>query len=104
MVGEELQLIPWGQIGPKQFCVWQCLREDLEAEKWSQWQPEPVQIPADFARESGMWFDIREGIEGVVIQGKAGSEVYLLTQPASHYYEVMCSHSEVMPCLIGQHL
>lgn len=75
---------------------------DLEAGKCSIWEPEPVQIPADFARDNGVWFDVREGLEGVVIQGKAGPEVYILTQPAIHYYEVMCSHSERMPCLIGQ--
>jgi hypothetical protein len=61
-----------------------------------------LQIPADFGCDSGVWFDVREGIEGIVIRGKTGPEVYLLTQPASHYYEVMCARAEVMPCLIGQ--
>ncbi len=98
----QLRLMAWGRSGPKQARLWQCPREDLEAGRWSQWEPEPVQIPADFGRDNGVWFDVREGLEGVVISGKFGPEVYVLTQPASHYYEVMCSHSECMPCLIGQ--
>lgn len=98
----QLKLVSWGRPGPKQSHVWQCPREDLETGKWSQWEPESVQIPADFARDSGVWFDVREGLEGVVVQGKAGAEVYVLTQPASHYYEVMCSQANRMPCLIGQ--
>ncbi|MCA9067564.1 MAG: hypothetical protein KDA84_01490 [Planctomycetaceae bacterium] len=98
----QMQLVRWGRPGPNQSRIWQCPREDLEKGKWSAWEPEPVQIPADFARDNGVWFDVREGLQGVVIQGKAGPEVYVLTQPASHYYEVMCSHAECMPCLIGQ--
>lgn len=81
----QLQLVTWGRSGPKQSRVWQCPREDLELGKWSRWEPEPVQIPADFGRDSGVWFDIREGLEGIVIQGEAGPEVYVLTQSASHY-------------------
>ena len=53
----QLQLIPWGRVGPKQTHVWQCPRKDLEAGHWSAWEPEPVQIPADFGCDSGTWFD-----------------------------------------------
>jgi hypothetical protein len=98
----QLRVIPWGKSGPNPSRLWQCPRADLKAGKWSAWEPQAVQIPADFGRDSGVWFDVREGLEGVVIQGKAGPEVYVLTQPASHYYEVMCSHSDCMPCLVGQ--
>lgn len=98
----QLRLVTWGRAGPNQSRIWQCPRADWEAGKWSQWEPDPVQIPADFGRDSGVWFDVREGLEGIVLPGKTGPEVYVLTQPASHYYEVMCSHSECMPCLVGQ--
>ncbi len=89
-------------MGTNRSRIWQCPHEDLEKRKWSAGELEPVQIPADFARDNGVWFDVREGLEGVVVQEKAGPEVYVLTQPASHYYEVMCSQAERMPCLIGQ--
>ena len=98
----QMQLMPWGRTGPKRSRLWQCPREELEAGMWSSREPEPVQIPADFARDNGVWFDVREGLEGIVVQGTTGPVVYILTQPASHYYEVMCSHSDRMPCLIGQ--
>ena len=98
----QLLLAAWGKPGSNRSRLWQCPRADLEAGHWSRRQPQRVQIPADFGRDNGVWWDMREGVEGVVVKGTQGLEVYVLTQPASHYYEVMCSHSECMPCLIGQ--
>ncbi len=48
-----MQLVTWGRPGPNQSRIWQFPREDLEKGKWSAWEPELVQIPADFARDVG---------------------------------------------------
>jgi hypothetical protein len=98
----QLQLMTWGRVGPKGSRIWQYPRADLESCKWASREPEPVHVPADFCCDSGVWFDVREGMEGIIVPASTGPEVYLLTQPASHYYEVMCARAEVMPCLIGQ--
>jgi hypothetical protein len=79
----QLRLVTWGRCRPKLPGLWQCPRADLEAGKWSRWEPKAVQIPADFGRDSGVWFDIREGLEGVVIQEKPGRRrMYSLSRQA----------------------
>ncbi len=56
---------------------------------WAGWTDEPggelVLIPATFGCDGGIWFAITGGLRGVIRSRK----VYLLFQPATHYYEVM---------------
>jgi hypothetical protein len=78
--------------------------EDVEAGQWSWLRPEPVDIPACFGFDKGIWFQVREGIRGILVCDEAGKpHVYVLTEPASHYYQVM-TRQERMPVLIGERI
>jgi hypothetical protein len=60
--------------------------------------------PACFGFDKGIWFQIREGVRGILVRDEAGRpHVYLLTKPASHYYHVM-TRQERMPVLIGERI
>ena len=100
----ELVILEWGNRGGKGKLPktgW-CRQESLTAGKWRWLDPSPVEIPANFGLEKGIWFQITEGIRGVLVLDESGHEhVYMLTEPASHYYQVMTRH-ERMPVLIGQ--
>jgi len=101
----QLEILEWGNRGNKESRLprtgW-CRTESLEAGKWRWLQPEPVEIPADFGLEKGVWFAIVEGIRGVVVADEnERPHVYMLTKPASHYFETMTKHDR-MPSLIDQ--
>ncbi len=81
-----------------------CEREELEAGRWEWLKPREIVIPCNFGRQSGRWFLIDSGVRGVLVKDEHGSpHVYLLTEPASHYYEIMC-RSKRMPVLIDQRI
>lgn len=78
--------------------------EDLEAGSWQGLRPDPVEIPASFGLDKGIWFQVREGIRGILIHDEnARPHVYMLTEPASHYYQVMTRHDR-MPVLVGDRI
>ena len=79
-----------------------CQQESLAAGKWRWLHPEPVEIPANFGLEKGIWFQVTEGMKGILVRDESRHEhVYMLTEAASHYYEIMTRHNR-MPVLIGQ--
>lgn len=103
----QLTIMEWGNRGNKESKLprtgW-CRTESLEAGKWKWLRPEAVEIPADFGLEKGVWFQIIQGLRGVVVKDELKRpHVYMLTQPASHYYEIMTKHDR-MPQLIGQEI
>jgi hypothetical protein len=54
--------------------------------------------------EKGIWYRIRQGIQGLLVRDEKGVEVaYMLYEPASHYFGVM-THAERMPVLIGERI
>jgi hypothetical protein len=54
--------------------------------------------------ENGVWFRIREGIRGVLVRDENEVDVvYMVCEPATHYYEVM-TRSKRMPVLIGERI
>jgi hypothetical protein len=76
----------------------------VEAGGWGQWEAEPVDIPASVGYEGGVWFAVREGIRGVLVHDERGIPVvYMICEPASHYYHVM-TRSRRMPVLIGERI
>ena len=104
--GSRLLLYPWGNRDGK-FRLprtgW-CRQESLEAGLWGHLRPEPVEIPATFGLEKGVWFLIEEGLRGILVRDeRGGPHVYMLTQPASHYYQIMTRHQR-MPVFIGQQI
>lgn len=98
-VDNQLRIMEWGcRRGPLPVPGW-CHREWLESGLWLQLQPQPATIVATLALERGVWYQIREGIQAVVVQ----NHVYMLTEPASHYYRIMTRNNR-MPVLIGQRI
>ncbi|QDU57894.1 hypothetical protein [Aeoliella mucimassa] len=103
----QMQIYEWGNRGNKESRLprtgW-CRIESLEAGKWRWLKPEKVMIPADFGLEKGVWFQITEGLDGVVVHDEQERpHVYMLTQQASHYYETMTKHDR-MPLLVNQEI
>lgn len=100
----KLQIITWGSQDKRSQLprAGECRIEHLEAGRLAWLQPEPVDIPACFGWERGVWYQITEGLRGLVIRDEQGRpHAYLLSQPATHYYHIMTRHDR-MPVLIGQ--
>jgi hypothetical protein len=103
----EFLLMSWGNRDNKQSRLprtgWAKL-ESVEAGKWANLKPELIEIPALFGLEKGIWFHIQEGMKGILVHDEQRSpHVYMLTQPASHYYQVMTRH-ERMPVFLGEQI
>jgi hypothetical protein len=60
--------------------------------------------PAALGYDGGVWYAIREGVRGVLVQDeRREARVYVVCEPASHYYQVM-TRSAWMPVLIGERI
>jgi hypothetical protein len=102
--GSVLDIYEWGNRDSKTSKLphtgW-CRRESLEEGKWKWLKPELVDIPAAMICEKGVWLQVPEGIKGVmVLDEQKKPHVYVLTEPASHYFEVATRHNR-MPVMIG---
>jgi hypothetical protein len=92
-VNGELGIYDWGNLDSKDSCLpktgW-CRRENLEESRWNWLKPESVTIPAALGTENGRWFQIYEGIRGILVRDSRNRpHVYMLTEDASHYYHIM---------------
>jgi len=100
----QLVIYEWGsrnRRGQSPHTGW-CSNESLKAGKWRRLEPELVEIPANFGLEKGVWFQIVQGVHGVLIKDEQRRpHVYMLTKPASHYYQIM-TRCNRMPVLIEQ--
>lgn len=106
-VGKELTIAAWGNRDNNASRLprtgW-CRQESLESGEWRHHHPEEVTIPACLGLEKGVWFQIKEGIRGILVKDEQSRpRVYMLTEPSSHYYEVMTRHDR-MPVLIGERI
>jgi hypothetical protein len=105
--GNQLAIYPWGNrdgSGSRLPRTGWCRQESLEAGRWRYLDPQPVDIPAAMGLEKGVWFLIPEGIRGIFVRDEHDMpHVYMLTQPASHYYQIMTRHDR-MPVLLGQQM
>ncbi len=102
--GGQLDIFEWGNRSNKTTKLpktgW-CRTESLEQGKWKYFYPEEIDIPASFGLEKGVWFQITEGMKGILVKDEADKpHIYMLTKPASHYYEVMTRHDRE-PIFIG---
>jgi hypothetical protein len=104
--GRQLCIVEWGNADhrvPLPRTPW-CQSESIEAGLWQQLAPERVEIPAAMGLEKGVWFQIQEGIEGLLVRDPRGRpHVYMLTEPASYYYRIM-TRSQRMPVLLGKRI
>jgi hypothetical protein len=71
---------------------------------WLPYVPKSAEVPATLGLESGVWFQVGQGIRGLVVHDERGEPVvYPLVEPSSHYFEVM-TRSPWMPVLIGERI
>lgn len=97
------QLIRWGskeniKIPRTGFCK----IESFKAGKWQWLHPTPATIIASSALVNGIWFQVKQGIQGLIVESQYGTRhCYILTQPSTHYFRTMTG-SERMPVLIHQ--
>lgn len=105
----QLKIVRWGNRRrpggsrslPPTGWTW---RSTVEAGGWLPWQPEPVDIPASYGLENGVWFLIRQGIRGLLVRDEHGEPVvYMICEPASPYYQVM-TRSPRMPSMIEERI
>ena len=76
----------------------------VKSGRWSACGAEPVGVPAALGYDGGVWYAIRQGVCGVPVPDRCGPRrVYLVCEPASHYYRVM-TRSDWMPVLIGERI
>lgn len=104
--GRQLTVLPWGNqqpASPLPRTGWVEVA-DLKTPYWQALAPEPVVIPATLGWAKGVWFQIRQGIRGVVVHDEHQQpHVYMLTEPASHYFRVM-TRCDRMPVLLGERI
>ena len=49
-----------------------------------------IDIFASLGLDNGVWYAIRQGMRGLVVADESGQErIYVVCEPASHYYGVM---------------
>jgi hypothetical protein len=103
-----LEILRWGNRrgeSPGLPCTAWTQLETVEGNGWGERGFEPVVIPASMGLDKGIWYRIRQGIRGIVLQDENGLlRVYVVCEPASHYYRVMTSGSDWMPALIGERI
>jgi hypothetical protein len=102
-----LRFVRWGarrsesRVLPATGWTWQA---SVENGQWGQSGVEPVTIAATMGFEKGIWFRIREGIQGLLVRDERGVETaYIVCELASHYFHVM-TRSARMPVLIGERI
>jgi hypothetical protein len=102
-----LQVVRWGngrrqsRFLPRTGWTWQ---STVEEGSWQNLNPLPVEIPATLGWDGGIWFRIRHGIRGLLVPDeRSAAVVYVICEPASHYYRVM-TRSTRMPVLIDERI
>lgn len=102
-----LQLAHWGNRDggsrrlPSTGWTWLAT---VEEGGWRNAEAAPVDIPAALALERGVWFTVQQGIRGLLVRDEnAVQRVYMICEPASHYYRVM-TRSSRMPVLIEERI
>lgn len=79
--------------------TWQ---ESVEEGKWAALAPEPVIIPAIYGLMNGVWFRVKQGMQGLLVQDRQGREiVFMVTEPSTRYFQAM-TRAEWMPRLIEE--
>jgi len=103
----QLQIVGWGNLRGQSpalsYTVWTQLAT-LEGGGWGDREPMPVVVPATLGVDRGIWFGISEGVRGLVVRDEQEQAVvYVLCEPASHYYKVM-TRSDWIPVLVEERI
>jgi len=117
-VAAAVPLLPVWHEGQLRIVRWGCRRGEgralpvggwtklatVESGYWSGCGAAAVDVPAALGLDGGVWYAIRQGMRGVLVQDEGEVErVYVVCEPASHYYGVM-TRSDWMPVLIGERI
>jgi hypothetical protein len=102
-----LQIVRWGNRRGQSRglpCTAWTRRETVEAGGWGDREVVRVVIPATMGLDGGIWYRVREGVRGLLVRDNRGAPaVYVLVEPASHYYAVM-TRSAWMPVLVNERI
>ncbi len=101
----QLRVVRWGngpgqsRFLPRVGWTWKSSIDDGD---WRHLDAVLVDIPATLALDQGIWYRVRQGIRGLLVADEHGAAVvYMICEPASHYYSIMTRNSR-MPVLISE--
>lgn len=100
----DYKLVHWGSKSPESRLprTGFCKKESLDTGKWQWLRPEPVRVVAVAGWSNGVWYQVRLGMQGVLIYDENEEpHCYIVTQPATHYFKIMTG-AERMPLLVRQ--
>ena len=103
----QLQVVRWGNRCGQSRCLprtgWTWLSTIREG-GWSGLEAVPVDIPATYALDGGVWYHGRQGVRGLLVPDERRLAVgYVICEPATHYYKVM-TRSDRMPVFIDERI
>lgn len=100
-----LHVVRWGNRDraerklPTTAWTW---KASVEEGKWAALAPEPVLIPATYGFSEGVWFRVKQGMQGLLVHDRRGEPVvFMVCEPSTRYFRVM-TRSEWMPALVGE--
>jgi hypothetical protein len=100
-----LQVVRWGNRDrreprlPATGWTWQ---KRVAEGRWSELSPEPVIIPATYGFADGVWYRVKQGMQGLLVLDRSEQPVvFMLCQPSTRYYRVM-TRAEWMPVLVDE--
>lgn len=102
--GDELRIFNWGRPGRGSPLPYSRVitHEALRAGELRELEPEQVDIPASFGWDRGVWYPVKQGVQGILVRDRDGTPIiYVVTRAATHYYEVMTRNTR-QPILIDQ--
>ncbi|MCE9566942.1 MAG: hypothetical protein K8U57_33490 [Planctomycetes bacterium] len=77
-------------------------QESVEDGKWASLAPEPVIIPATYGLMNGVWFRVKQGMQGLLVHDRQDRLiVFMVSEPTTRYFQVM-TRAEWMPRLIDE--
>jgi hypothetical protein len=101
--GDQLEVVRWGRPRGRRSrlpCTAWTWLETVESGFWA--GAAAVEIPATAALSNGVWFLVRQGVRGLLVEDEDGvPTVYMVCEKASHYFKTMTGNS-CMPVLIDQ--
>lgn len=103
LVDGEIRLVRWGNRDrkgklPLTGYTWV---QSIQEGKWTEMEPKPVVILASMGIENGVWYPIREGIQGILVRDELDQpRVYMVCKEPTRYYFVM-TRAKMQPVLVG---
>ena len=99
LYGGELRILPWGNARGGSCLpptLW-TMTATIASGGWQHTDAEEAVIPATLGLDGGIWLPTGRGVHGLVVSDeRGGKRVYVVVEPASRYYGVMCK-SRWMP-------